>query len=202
MNHKENMNSGRTPKARKTATLLVAIVLLLGVAVGTTVAYLITNTGSVVNKFEYAKTNVTVDEKFDGAKKENVQVRNKGNIPVYVRATYVVNWLDKDGNVVASVPADYKYDLTVYTQDKDKDSRWVKGTDGYYYYLDPVQPNDSTKGSLLTCTVTYPANPEYTLSVEILATAIQSEPATAVRSAWGVKVGTDGKLIVPSATAN
>lgn len=199
MNHKENMNSGRTPKARKTATLLVAIVLLLGVAVGTTVAYLITNTGSVVNKFEYAKTNVTVDEEFDGAKKENVQVRNEGNIPVYVRATYVVNWV-KDGKIVASVPTDYKYDLTVHTQDKD--SRWVKGTYGYYYYLDPVQPNKSTDGSLLTCTVTYPANPEYTLSVEILATAIQSEPATAVESAWGVKVGTDGKLIVPSATTN
>lgn len=197
MNHKENMNSGRTPKARKTATLLVAIVLLLGVAVGTTVAYLITNTGSVVNKFEYAKTNVTVDEKFDGAKKENVQVRNAGNIPVYVRATYVVNWV-KDGKIVASVPADYKYGLTVYTQGKDKNSRWVKGTDGYYYYLDPVQPNKSTEGSLLTCTVTYPANPEYTLSVEILATAIQSEPATAVEGAWGVEVDADGQLIVPA----
>lgn len=197
MNHKENMNSGRTPKARKTATLLVAIVLLLGVAVGTTVAYLITNTGSVVNKFEYAKTNVTVDEEFDGAKKENVQVRNEGNIPVYVRATYVVNWV-KDGKIVASVPTDYKYDLTVHTQDKDKDkdSRWVKGTGGYYYYLDPVQPNESTDGSLLTCTVTYPANPEYTLSVEILATAIQSEPATAVTSAWGVTVNADKSLSV------
>ena len=192
MNHKENMNSGRTPKARKTATLLVAIVLLLGVAVGTTVAYLITNTGSVVNKFEYAKTNVTVDEKFDGAKKENVQVRNEGNIPVYVRATYVVNWLDKDGNVVASVPAGYK--ITEWAENPNE--TWNKGADGYFYYPTPVQPGRSTDGSLLTCTVTYPANPEYTLSVEILATAIQSEPATAVTSAWGVTVNADKSLSV------
>lgn len=195
MNHKENMNSGRTPKARKTATLLVAIVLLLGVAVGTTVAYLITNTGPVVNKFEYAKTNVTVEENFNGVTKSNVTVKNEGNIPVYVRATYVVNWV-KDGKIVASVPTDYKYDLTVHTQDEDKDSRWVKGTDGYYYYLDPVQPGESTRGSLLTCKVTYPANPEYTLNVEILATAIQSEPTTAVRSAWGVTVNADKSLSV------
>ena len=192
MNHKENMNSGRTPKARKTATLLVAIVLLLGVAVGTTVAYLITNTGSVVNKFEYAKTNVTVDEKFDGAKKENVQVRNAGNIPVYVRATYVVNWVDKDGNIVTSVPTEYDYQLN-----ENPDSKWVEGKDGYFYYPTPVQPKDLTGGSLLTCTVTkQPANPEYTLNVEILATAIQSEPTTAVTSAWGVTVNADKSLSV------
>ena len=56
----------------------------------------------------------------------------------------------------------------------------------YYYYLTPVAPRDSTPGSLLTCTVTRPENPEYRLSVEILATAIQSTPAKAVTEAWGV----------------
>jgi len=190
MNHKENMNSGRTPKARKTATLLVAIVLLLGVAVGTTVAYLITNTEPVVNKFEYAKTNVTVDEEFDGAKKENVQVRNEGNIPVYVRATYVVNWV-KDGKIVASVPDGY-----VITKEENPGGVWKKGADGYFYYPTPVQPGHLTDGSLLTCKVTYPANPEYTLNVEILATAIQSEPTTAVKNAWGVTVNADKSLSV------
>lgn len=200
MNHKENMNRGRTPKARKTATLLVAIVLLLGVAVGTTVAYLITNTGPVVNKFEYAKTNVTVTEEFTGTTKKDVQVKNEGNIPVYVRATYVVNWVDAYGNIVASVPAGY--DIT--DQKENPDGKWIKGADGYFYYPTPVQPGKSTDGSLLTCAVQYPAdNPEYTLNVEILATAIQSEPTAAVEDAWtGIKVGTDGKLIVPSATTN
>lgn len=186
----EHMNNGGAPKARKTATLLVAIVLLLGVAVGTTVAYLIDRTTPIENKFEYAKTDVTVTEEFNGTEKSNVQVKNESNIPVYIRATYVVNWVDKAGNIVTSVPDEYIYQL-----DKNPNGTWVEGKDGYFYYPTPVQPNGLTDGSLLTCTVTkQPANPEYTLNVEILATAIQSEPKDAVKEAWGVTVDADGNL--------
>lgn len=186
----EHMNNGGAPKARKTATLLVAIVLLLGVAVGTTVAYLIDKTTPIENKFEYAKTDVTVTEDFDGTTKQNVQVWNKSNIPVYIRATYVVNWVDKDGNIVTSVPTEYDYQLN-----ENPDSKWVEGKDGYFYYPTPVQPKDLTGGSLLTCTVTkQPANPEYTLNVEILATAIQSEPKGAVEAVWPVTVNPDKTL--------
>lgn len=176
----EHMNNGRTPKARKTATLLVAIVLLIGVAVGSTVAYLIDRTNEIKNEFEYAKTDVTVTEEFNGTEKSNVKVRNDSNIPVYIRATYVVSWVDANGNIVTSVPAGYSYQLT-----ENPDNAWKKVGD-YYYYPTPVQPNNSTADSLLTCTVTYPANPEYTLNVEILATAIQSEPKEAIKNAWGV----------------
>lgn len=181
----EHMNNGGAPKARKTATLLVAIVLLLGVAVGTTVAYLIDSTKEIENKFEYAKTDVTVEETLTGTEKSNVQVKNNSNIPVYIRATYVVNWVDKAGNIVTSVPAGYSYVLT-----PDASGNWVQGKDGYYYYKDPVPAGGKTQGSLLTCTVTYPvgvATPEYTLNVEILATAIQSEPTAAITNAWGVE---------------
>ena len=186
----EHMNNGGAPKARKTATLLVAIVLLLGVAVGTTVAYLIDRTNEIKNEFEYAKTGVTVEEKFDGTTKSNVQVKNESNIPVYIRATYVVNWVDKAGNIVTSVPDGYSYQLTV-----NPDNAWKKVGD-YYYYPTPVQPNGLTDGSLLTCEVTYPANPEYTLNVEILATAIQSEPKDAVEAVWPVKVNDNKTLSV------
>lgn len=186
----EHMNNGGAPKARKTATLLVAIVLLLGVAVGTTVAYLIDRTEKIENKFEYAKTDVTVTEDFDGTTKSNVQVRNDSNIPVYIRATYVANWVDAKGNIVTPDPDGYDYQL-----DKNPNNTWVEGKDGYFYYPTPVQPDGLTDGSLLTCTVTkQPANPEYTLNVEILATAIQSEPTAAVVEAWGVTVDAEGTL--------
>lgn len=189
----EHMNNGGAPKARKTATLLVAIVLLLGVAVGTTVAYLIDRTKPIENKFEYAKTDVTVTEEFTGTEKSNVKVRNDSNIPVYIRATYVVNWVDKDGNIVTSVPTGYE--ITERTENPG--GKWIKGADGYFYYPTPVQPNSSTAGSLLTYKVQYPANvtpPEYTLSVEILATAIQSEPKDAVEAVWPVTVDPDKTL--------
>lgn len=170
----------RKPRINKTAVLLTAAVLLIGTVVGSTVAYLIAQTDAVENTFEYAKVSCKVTESFNGSEKTDVKVENTGTTDAYIRATYVVNWLDAQGNIVASVPEGYSYTLT-----ENPDSKWTEGNDGYFYYLTPVGPGDSTPGSLLTCTVTRPENPEYRLSVEILATAIQSEPANAVKEAWG-----------------
>lgn len=170
----------RKPRINKAAVLLTAAVLLIGTVVGSTVAYLIAQTDAVENTFEYAKVSCEVKEDFNGNTKENVQITNTGSTDAYIRATYVVNWLDAQGNIVASDPEGYSYTLT-----ENPDRVWTKGTDGYFYYLSPVAPDASTPGSLLTCTVTRPENPEYRLSVEILADAIQSEPANAVKEAWG-----------------
>lgn len=169
-------------RMNRATVLLMAILMLIGVVAGSTVAYLIDTTGQVANTFEYAKVSCEVTETFNGTTKSNVQVKNTGTTDAYIRATYVVNWLDKDGGIVASVPAGYSYDLRI-----NPNGKW-KESGGYYYYPDPVAPNGSTEGSLLTCTVSYPPNPEYTLSVEILATAVQSQPASAVTDAWGVTV--------------
>lgn len=170
----------RKPRINKAAVLLTAAVLLIGTVVGSTVAYLIAQTDAVENTFEYAKVSCEVTENFTGSEKKDVKVENTGTTDAYIRATYVVNWLDAQGNIVASDPEGYSYTLT-----ENPDRVWTKGTDGYFYYLSPVAPDASTPGSLLTCTVTRPENPEYRLSVEILATAIQSTPASAVTEAWG-----------------
>lgn len=171
----------RKPRINKAAVLLTTAVLLIGTVVGSTVAYLIAQTDAVENTFEYAKVSCKVTESFNGSEKTDVKVENTGTTDAYIRATYVVNWLDAQGNIVASDPEGYSYTLT-----ENPDRVWTKGTDGYFYYLSPVAPDASTPGSLLTCKVTCPKNPEYTLSVEILATAIQSTPTKAVTEAWGV----------------
>ena len=167
----------------RTAVLLIAVILLISTAVGATVAFLTTKTEPVKNTFEYAKVSCEVTESVDMYARRYVQVRNTGTIDAYIRATYVINWLDQDGNIAASDPEGYSYSLT-----ENPDRSWTKGEDGYFYYLTPVAPKDSTPGSLLTCTATYPDNPEYSLSVEILAEAIQSTPESAVADAWGVTV--------------
>lgn len=183
MYQREHFYDKRKPNIRlnRTAVLIMAVLLLLGAAVGSTVAFLIDKTEPVKNAFEYAKVSCEVTEKFDQNKKEDVKVKNTGTIDAYIRATYVVNWVDEQGNIAAAVPEGYSYNVT-----ENPDSKWTKGSDGYFYYTSPVAPGNSTEGSLLTCTVTYPVNPEYTLSVEILAEAIQSTPANAVQEAWGV----------------
>ena len=193
MYQREHFYDKRKPNIRlnRTAVLIMAVLLLLGAAVGSTVAFLITNTGPVENKFAYASVSCEVKEDFNGNTKKNVQITNTGSTDAYIRATYVVNWVDEQGNIAAAVPESYSYSLT-----ENPDSKWTKGSDGYFYYTSPVAPGASTEGSLLTCTVTYPESPEYTLSVEILAEAIQSTPDKAVQEAWGVTVNAGGKLAV------
>ena len=151
------------------------MILLIGIAVGTTVAFLVARTEPIKSTFEYAKVSCEVT-----GSKENVQIKNTGNTAAYIRATYVVTWRDMSGNVVPSVPEGYSYSLT-----ENPDDKWKKIGD-YFYYPTPVESKNSTLGSLLTCTVTHPDNPEYVLNVEILASTIQSTPANAVTEAWGV----------------
>lgn len=176
--YQDPQEKGRGPAARvyRTAVLLIAVLLLITTAVGSTAAFLVTKTEPVVEDFAYAQVSCQVTRS-DNA----LAVQNTGTAPAYIRASYAVNWrLDGDENIAAAVPEDYSYVL-------DKNPQWEKGGDGYFYYPDPVDPGDETP-SLLTCSVSYPENPKYTLSVEVVAEAIQSNPAEAAEDAWGVTV--------------
>lgn len=185
-----NEKSGRHGiRMNRTAVLLIAVILLISTAVGSTVAFLATKTEPVENSFEYANVSCKVTQNCD-TDGSIVQVKNTGTISAYIRAAVVANWMDVDGNIAASVPEEYSYDLTC------SSGSWTQGTDGFFYYLLPVAPDASTEGNLLTCAVTCPETPEYTLSVEVLAEAIQSTPASAVNEAWNVAVDGDGKLSV------
>lgn len=184
--HSRKDSKPRFP-TNKAAVLLLSMILLIGIAVGTTVAFLVARTEPMKSTFEYAKVSCEVT-----GSKENVQIKNTGNTATYIRATYVVTWRDAYGKVAVSVPGGYSYTLT-----ENLSNNWKKGTDGYFYYTSPVAPGNSTLDSLPTCNVTYPDNPEYTLSVEILAEAIQSEPAEAVQQAWGATL-VGGQLIPPA----
>ena len=171
-------------RMNKLAILFIAVVMLIGAVAGSTVAFLVTDTQPVTNTFEYAKVSCEViEDTWDQTTKSGVHIKNTGTTDAYIRATYVVNWLNKDGTIAASVPEGYKYELT-----GNPDSKWTYNqNDGYFYYWTPVAPGNSTGGSLLNCIVTeQPDNPQYILSVEILATAVQSIPANAVKEAWGV----------------
>lgn len=179
--YQDPQEKGRGPAARvyRTAVLLIAVLLLIGTAVGSTAAFLVTKTDQVVEAFAYAQVSCQVTD--------TLAVQNTGTAQAYIRASYAVNWLDGDENIVAAVPEDYSCDLA-------ENPQWEKGGDGYFYYPDPVDPGDEAP-SLLTCSVSRPENPEYTLSVEVVAEAIQSTPAEAAGEAWGVTVS-DGKLTV------
>ena len=117
-------------KSKKPAALLASLALVLGIMVAGTIAFLVTNTGPVVNTFTPTNVPPEIHEEFDGTTKSNVTIENQGNTDAYIRAAVMVNWVDESGNVLGQVPVEG----TDYTITYDLDNGWVQGADGYYYW--------------------------------------------------------------------
>ena len=183
--YQKNEHVEKRSRAKKPLAALVALVLIIGAVVGGTLAYLAARTDSIVNTFNPAKVDIRIDENFDGTTKENVKITNTGDTDVYIRATYVVTWKDAGGNVYPEQPQpgdDYTIVL-------NSEGNWYCYIDGYYYYTYPVASGASTGALIDECAPVAGKAPEgYTLSVDVLASAIQSAPTEAVGQAWGVSI--------------
>lgn len=171
-------------RMRKTKTILVlaAVVLMLACTVGGTLAFLITKTDSVTNTFDPGKVTCKVDETFTqgGTTKKDVRIQNTGNTDAWIRATVVANWV-KDGKVVAPWEDNIDYNS----------SSWTK-VDGYYYYKESVAAKGYTEN--LFNRYTPPVNAPVTgahLEMTIVCQAVQAEPTSAVKGAWGFVPGSN-----------
>jgi hypothetical protein len=179
--------------SRKAIAWILAAAALLTMTVGITVAYLMAQTPSLANTFTPVAVKCEVLENFNTASnvKDNVKVKNTGDIPAYIRASIVINWVSGSGSIYGGSPLlDEHYTVTLGA------NGWFRGTDGFYYYQSPVAAGDVTTNLIeIIQPVTGTAPEGYTLSVQILASAIQAEPANAVTSVWSaVTVNSDGTL--------
>lgn len=171
---------------RKWLGTLVALALVLCIAGGATLAFLMVTTPSMTNVFQYGHVTCKVDETFQDNVKTMVSIENTGDTQSYIRVKLVFTWKDKDGNVSAQPVKTGDYDLEL-----NMDGWFEK--DGYYYAKAPVAPDNKTPVLIGKCTEVAAHAPDgYTLSLEILADAIQSTPTKAVEQAWGVTVVADG----------
>ena len=177
----------------KSIALLVSLALLLTISIAGTMAYLVDKSEPVQNTFQPVSVPPEVIEKFENNIKKDVQIRNNGNIPAYIRAQIVVNWVsvDADGKVTGiyggAVPKEGSdYTMTINT------TNWTEGSDGFYYHETPVKANDNSSVLISSASLKDGTIPPdgYQLSVEILAQSIQAEPADAVTEAWGKDAAT------------
>lgn len=120
----------------KSILLLALVVAVLMGTVGGTVAYLVTSTDPVTNTFTPGNVDTDIVEVFDGEVKSSIQIKNNGNVAVWVRVAIVGNYV-KDGQVVDAWDGSVKCT-----------SKWEIGSDGYYYYQDKVQPDALTDNLL------------------------------------------------------
>lgn len=179
--------------SKKTLTALVAVVLLLLVATGSTLAYIFTKTEPVENTFVPAQVSCAVVENgtlytansLTVSSKSNVTIQNTSTVPAYIRAAIIVTWKNEAGNVYALKPViDDDYSLSVNTTD------W-SGSGEFYYYNSDVAANGSTtnlinSASQLSDSIVGSDGTMYSLSIEILAEAIQAGGmgATSAQDAW------------------
>ena len=125
---------------KKKLTVLVALLLLVTVSVGGTLAWLATQTAPVTNTFTPSHVTTAVDEKTEGGVKSDVKIQNTGDTSAYIRATYVVNWVDANGNIYAAQPVE-DIDYTILLNVGFESAPWTKGTDdGYYYCNTAIDP--------------------------------------------------------------
>lgn len=198
----------------KKSIIIASVMLLLLVAVGTTLAYIFTETEPVENTFNPSKVSCAVVENNGtpvtgsvtdtGNVKENVQIKNTGDTDAYIRVAVVVNWMDEAGTKVwATKPveavegADGDYTITYNLEDG-----WFDGGDGFYYYSKAVSPEELTtilinEAKQLKSAPQTPDGIQYCLSIEIVASAIQSTPPRVVKEQWKSGVsGVDGSTLI------
>lgn len=172
---------------KKLAALLISLVLLT-LAAGVTTAFILDMTKPVKNTFKPSGVSCEVTEDFDGTVKKNVNVKNTGDAPAYIRVkliTYRVNDQQQMIGGTAEIP-----DFTC-------GEGWFK-KDGFYYYSKAVPAGESPASDLIgndgVLLEQYTDADGGRQVIEVMAEAIQSEPPAAVEERWNVTANADGTI--------
>lgn len=175
---------------------LAAVFLAAGMA-GGTVAWMIAGTDEVVNTFKPVEVTDEIEEVFDNQIKENVKIRNTGDIAAYVRVVLVPAWVDADGNIAAQKPDEGDYEIDINETD------WFSvATDGitFWYCKTNVEADEESPVLIKSCR---PLDSEHGMDgsplhfqLKVISSSIQAEPDRAVHEAWPAVKVSDGELVL------
>lgn len=184
----------RKPK-RSIKPFLIAfcVCILACAAISGSLAWLISAPGPVVNEFIPGEVTIQVDETFNGTTKQNVRIKNTGNVPAYIRVALVPAWVDDEGNIAAKPASLELNDDCDITWGDNFNQFWFEGTDGFYYCKTVIEPDESTPILIKSCTVK-DGEHKYDFELQVIASAVQSLPTSTVGEVWPVVVDPDGTL--------
>lgn len=176
----ENRTPRQVRNRKRKLALLLSLILLMGTAIGGTLAYLISDSSQVTNSFIAGHVDCVVEKNGNEyTVRPSVEMdQNIGkkatNTNIYLRVAIVANWVDAEG-VYWEKP-----NVTV------SGNKWVPIGD-YWYYKNEVVPNGAA--DVLTVTISETRD-GYTPQIQVLAEAIQAEGENAagktpVELAWG-----------------
>lgn len=142
-------------RRKRKVTLILSLLLILGAAIGGTMAYFTDNTASK-SAFSVGRVSCTVSQSGN-----TYIVTNDGTVPACVRVTVVVNWENEDGELSWITPdATISFDSSMWTEQG-----------GCYYYHSPIAANASVTGPSIT--VTGEAPDGYSAKIQVLVEAVQ-----------------------------
>ena len=189
----------RLKSKTKLITLLVSLLMIGAATINSTVAFLFTQDGPVVNEFNPSQVRTEVTETITAEKvKTNVAITNTGDTTAWIRAAVVVTWQDKDGNDYGQMPvigvdcnddSCTEHDCHISYNTTDWEQK-----DGFWYCRNPisnVEPDNVTPVLIETCKPikNAPAT-DYYLTVEILGSGIQTfQGVTDYMTAWNTAMG-------------
>lgn len=172
--------------------LIAAATLCIAAAVGLTLAFMFKK-AEKTNRFIPAEVSCAVREKMDGnevngtdavgGEKSDIRVENTGNVKEFIRLRLVSYYVDSNGDIVGTVSSQYP---TLSLK-----NGWIAGANHTYYYPFPTDPGGMTEilCEPFTLGQTQLENGSTVYQViEVIAEAVQAEPISAVREAWGVTV--------------
>ena len=166
---------------KRTLILLLSAIVLVSGALSATVAILVTRTDTADNTFSPPHVRITLRD-YD-------EITNIGNVPVYVRALAVVNWMSlEDEHTIHAVKPKVGQDLEITFITEN----WFLASDGFYYYKKPIQPGEHV--ALVYEAYQLTEKDGFKMELEILSSSIQASDE-AIDAAWpAVRINESGEL--------
>lgn len=123
-----------------------------------------------------SQIDVEVEDAVVGVVKKDVKIQNTGTLTGYIRAAIVGYWVNGKGDIVAP----WKDTDGVFDWGTQWSSKWKRGTDGFYYHLQPVAANAYTFPLFESYTLSESSdvvnpNASYTLELSIITQIIRTD---------------------------
>ncbi len=169
---------------------IIASVLLLFAGFIPTLAKMVAKTPPVSNNFEPGK--IVIQAQTDGEYTTAINT-TQSDVGAYIRAAIVVNYQDYNDNSIYHEGAIEGVDYDVIPS-----SDWIKGSDGFYYYVKPVAVGESTTVLPQISRNILPGDDnkqKYQLVSTYVFAGVQSNVDVAVTTAWGVTLDQSGNII-------
>lgn len=189
---------------KKIIALVISIISIFVLIIGVSLAHF-TSADSITNVFntgdikaepyepDFKPPNDWTGINYD----KKVQVKNTGNSACFVRVSITPRWVDENGNAWAGdvsnsvVNLEFSNLIDLSNNSTWEENKWVKGSDGFYYYTSilPVgeitsQLLDKVGATINSTTVDYPE--DYSgkiLKVDVKVEAVQTT-ANAYLTTW------------------